>query len=79
MNIDDKRELIEDQFIFGKLDIGEVYEDNDGNICIKTAFDDKFDEYNCITFEDGEWSAHHEQFDAKVIRIEADLILRRNK
>ena len=79
MNINDKREPTKNLVSFAELDLGEVYEDNDGDICIKTSLYDKSDNNNCITFQKGEWFPYHHDFDLKVARVEAELVLKRNK
>lgn len=79
MNINDKRETTKNLVSFAELDLGEVYEDEEGYICIKTTYADEGDENNCIAFLEGNWDAYHQDLHSKVVRIEAELILRRDK
>jgi hypothetical protein len=79
MNISDKREVKKNTVLFKELDLGEVYEDEEGIICIKTSYADDCSENNCIAFQHCGWDAYHQYPDAKVVRVEADLVLRRNK
>jgi hypothetical protein len=79
MNISDKREVKKNTVLFRELDLGDVYEDEEGIICIKTSYTDDCSENNCIAFQHDDWDAYHQYPDAKVVRVEADLVLRRNK
>ena len=79
MNILDKRERVRNTVEFRDLDIGNVYEDEEGVICIKTSYADDGGENNCIAFQKGDWDAYHQDPCSKVVRIEADLNLRRDR
>lgn len=79
MNVNDKRETTKNLVFFKELDLGEVYEDEEGYICIKTTYADVGGENNCIAFQNGDWNAYHQSLDTKVVRVEADLVLRRNR
>ena len=77
MKINDQREIYNKSLCFKELDIGEVYEDENGYICIKTTYADDIDEINCIAFINGEWATYHQDLDSKVIRVYAELVLKR--
>lgn len=79
MKINDKRETNKNLVFFKELDIGEVYEDEDGYICIKTSYANDCLENNCIAFQGGDWIIYHQDSDSKVVKVEAELVLRRNK
>jgi hypothetical protein len=79
MKLNDKREVNRNLISFKELYIGEVYEDEEGYICIKTSFAHDCEELNCIALQGDDWEAYHQSLDTKVVRIEAELILRRNK
>lgn len=79
MKINDKRETTKNRVFFRELDIGEVYEDEEGYTCIKTSCAKNCTEINCITCQKGTWFANHQLLDAKVVRVEAELVLKKNK
>ena len=79
MKVTDKREVERNLVFFKQLDIGEVYEDEEGYICIKTSYADDCEEMNCIAIQGGGWEAYHQSLDTKVVRVDAELVLRRNK
>lgn len=79
MKLNDKRETNRNLTSFKELYIGEVYEDEEGYICIKTSFAHDCEELNCIALQGNDWEAYHQALDTKVVRIEAELVLRRNK
>jgi hypothetical protein len=79
MRLNDKREAEKNLVFFKQLSIGEVYEDEDGYVCIKTSFANDCEEMNCIAFQSDDWEAYHQDLDTKVVRIDAELVLRRNK
>ena len=60
---------------FEKLSIGQVYEDAEGIICIKTndiGFDD-----NCISCVNGAWESGTETLSTKVIPLKTTLLIER--
>jgi hypothetical protein len=80
MKLNDKRETVENLVFFNQLDIGEVYEDEEGYICIKTSYADDCEGTNCIAIQDGGgWEAYRQSLYTKVVRIDAELVLRRYK
>jgi hypothetical protein len=75
MNVNDKRVKHEANVFFDELKIGQVYEDRDGVLCIKTKDTDCED--NCICFVGGEWEANLESLTAKVMPLIATLEIER--
>lgn len=75
MTIKDKREK-HGECYFSELGIGQVYQDKQGNICIKTSTE-KYgeEEYNCIAFVCGEWGQHWEDPKASCVVLNATLLL----
>ena len=63
------------QVNFEDLPIGQVYEDADGIICIKTYNNEN--ENNCICFISGEWEGHIEGVTTKVIPLKTTLLIER--
>jgi hypothetical protein len=78
MNVYDKREIEKVTVSFNTLKVGEVYEDIEGNICIKTSNECPFDSTcgQCLAMISGEWGEGEESLDAPVVPLKADLILR---
>ena len=74
MDVNDKREQA-DFIEFSELKIGDVYEDRDGIICIKTHEDDIG--HNCICFIGREWEANLESLDAEVRPLKTCLEIER--
>lgn len=66
---------------FQNLSIGDVYEDNEGVICIKTSNDDYGDSPygKCIALVDGVWCEEDEHRESRVKPIEATIRLHRYK
>lgn len=79
MKLNDKRETVKNLVFFKELALGEVYEDEDGYICIKTSYANDCLENNCIALQGDNWETYHQDSNSKVVRIEAELVLRRNK
>lgn len=79
MRLHDKREATKNLVLFSELATGEVYEDEEGFICIKTFPADDCTGINCLVAQGGKWLADHQEIDSKVVRIEAELILTRYK
>ena len=79
MYINDKRETNKNLIFFKELNLGEVYEDEEGYVCIKTSYADDCEEINCLVFLNGDWEAEHQNLDTKVARVEAELVLRRSE
>ena len=78
MKLKDNREVITPKRpTFGDLKVGEVYEDEDGFICIKTSYSNPTE--NCIALVGGKWCADHDEEEAIVQPIEAELILKEDK
>ena len=72
----DNRIKIEATVQFQHLAIGDVYEDIDGNICIKTSDDYENNPYGkCITFINNEWCEGNEHRGNYVTPIEATITL----
>ena len=71
MNVNDKRVKHEANAFFEELEIGQVYEDRDGVICIKTS--DSTNGHNCICFVREEWETSLESLTAIVIPLIATL------
>ena len=78
MNVNDKRKITKNLVPFKELSIGEVQEDEDSYICIKTAYAG-CEENNCIALIDGDWEVEYQDLNSKVVRVEAELILKGNK
>ena len=79
MNVNDKRQSTKNKVEFRELSLGSVYEDEEGIICIKTSYSDDHGEENCIAYKDYGWDAYHQNIHSKVVKIEADLKLRRDE
>lgn len=79
IKINDKRETNKNLVFFKELDIGEVYEDEEGIICIKTTYAKDCTEINCIAFQSGTCFTDHQDLNSKVVRIDAELVLKRYK
>lgn len=75
MDVNDKRVKHEANVFFEELEIGQVYEDRDGVLCIKTNNSDNED--NCICFVGEEWEASLESLTARVIPLIATLEIER--
>lgn len=71
MDVNDKRVKHEANVFFEELEIGQVYEDKDGVICIKTSDSTIGD--NCICFMGEEWEASVESPATRVIPLVATL------
>lgn len=74
MVIKDTREK-KNKVNFEDLPVGQVYEDNEGVICIKICNDNC--ENNCICFFGGEWEANTEFFTTKVTPLKTTLLIER--
>ena len=70
MIVNDRRKLVGGT-TFEKLKVGEVYEDTEGVICIKTSEND-FDN-NCICYVNDEWEENLEGQTAKVFPLRATI------
>ena len=75
MNVNDKRVKHEEGVPFEELKIGQVYEDGDGVLCIKTSNDACKD--NCICFVNEKWDSNIESFAARVTPLVATLEINR--
>ena len=73
----DNRIKIEATVQFQNLAVGDVYEDDEGIICIKTSGDDYGDTPygKCIAFINGEWTEEEEHRGTYVKPIEATITL----
>ena len=71
MDVKDKRVAREEGVPFGDLSIGQVYEDRDGVLCIKTGNGDFED--NCIALSGKEWESFRENPTQRVIPLTATL------
>ena len=73
----DNRIKIEATVQFQDLAVGDVYEDYEGVVCIKTSDDDYGDSPygKCIAFVDGEWREEDEHRGAYVKPLEATVTL----
>ena len=60
---------------FEDLSVGQVYEDKDGIICIKTC--DEYSENNCISFVMGKWESAVEGSVTKVFPLKTTLLIER--
>lgn len=60
---------------FEDLSVGQVYEDKDGIICIKTS--DEYTENNCISFVMGKWEMSVESSVAKTLPLKTTLLIER--
>lgn len=64
--------------LFEDLEVGDIYRDEDGLICIKTSDKDSA-EYNSLTYgyiEVDRWEPTFESFGVRVTPIEADLVIK---
>ena len=74
MDINDKR--VKEQYVmFEELKVGDVYEDKEGFVCIKTHEDDI--SHNCICFVNGEWEVNLEGLGAEVRPLKTCLEIER--
>lgn len=71
MNVNDKRVKSDVRVPFSKLKIGQVYEDKDKVLCIKTRTNKEQD--NCICFVNGKWENFLEFSTTKVTPLIATL------
>ena len=71
MDVKDKRVAREEGVPFEELSIGQVYEDRDGVLCIKTGNGDF--ENNCIALSGKEWESFRENPTNKVTPLTATL------
>ena len=73
----DNRIKIEATVQFQDLAVGDVYEDSDGIICIKTSDDDYGDSPygKCIAFVSDEWREEDEHRGTSVKPLDATIIL----
>ena len=71
MDVKDKRVAREAGVPFGDLSIGQVYEDRDGVLCIKTENSPYSN--NCICFNAEGWECNHENLTQRVIPLTATL------
>lgn len=73
----DNRIKIEATVQFKDLAVGDVYEDKDGVVCIKTSDDNYGDSPygKCISFVDDEWREEEEHGATYVKPLEATMIL----
>lgn len=78
MFVNDKREKIRKGELFSKLNIGAVYEDKDGIVCIKTSMADIREQCNCIAYVDDEWREDEQYLDDTVYPILCELTLKRD-
>lgn len=75
MNVNDKRVKHEANVFFDELRIGQVYEDRDGVLCIKTNDTDQED--NCICFINDNWEANLESLTSRITPLIATLEIER--
>lgn len=75
MNVNDKRMKDKSKISFEELDVGQVYEDKDGVLCIKTSLSEIDD--NCICFVNGNWEANLESLGSMIIPLTATLEIER--
>lgn len=62
--------------IFNELQVGDVYQDEGGVICIKTSMHYKDGVPNMIySVEDGEWETGYECRSGEVIKLNAEIII----
>lgn len=71
MIVNDRRKLVGGT-TFDKLKIGDVYEDSEGVICIKTS-DVNLADNNCICYVNDEWEENYEGQGAKVFPLRATI------
>lgn len=71
MDVKDKRVTREAGVPFEELSIGQVYEDKDGVLCIKTENSPYLN--NCICFNGEGWECNHENLTQRVIPLIATL------
>ena len=72
MKITDRRP--DTQKIFGELEIGDIFRDDDGDIMMKIS-PANCEETNCISLKDGEGYIYYENHDVTLIP-DAELIIR---
>ena len=70
MYVNDKRKLVGGT-TFVNLKVGDVYEDSEGIICIKTS--DDIVSSNCICYIDDEWEENGEEVNARVFPLRATI------
>jgi hypothetical protein len=70
MFVNDKRKIIGGT-PFVNLKVGDVYEDSEGVICIKTSDNDI--DTNCICYVDNEWEANYEEVTTNVWPLRATI------
>ena len=70
MIVNDRRKLVGGT-TFVNLEIGDVYEDSEGVICIKTSDNDI--DTNCICYVNDEWEENCEGVNAKVFPLRATI------
>ncbi len=70
MFVNDKRKVVGGT-TFVNLKVGDVYEDSEGVICIKTSDNDI--DSNCICYVDDEWEENCEGVTAKVWPLRATI------
>lgn len=76
MIVNDKRERIRKGTLFSEIDIGTVYEDKDGVICIKTSHADTSEQTNCIALIGKDWREDEQNLDDTVYPIVCELTLK---
>lgn len=76
MDVNDKRDKRE-RVPFRDLEVGQVYEDRYGALCIKTAENDLNTDINCICFVHGIWESNVEGLDTVVTPLVATLEIER--
>ena len=76
MKIVDKRDLTK-VVTFEDLDIGDVYKDEDGRICIKVSNQFKDEIPNIIYYEceDAEWETDYEYRYAEAVILNTELVI----
>jgi hypothetical protein len=75
MKVNDKRVKQKPKAFFEDLPIGQVYEDRDGVLCIKTH--DAECEDNCICFVNEKWEVNLESLAAEVVPLATTLEIER--
>lgn len=70
MIVNDRRKLVGGT-TFVNLKVGDVYEDSEGVICIKTSDNDI--DTNCICYVHDEWEANYEGATTKVFPLRATI------
>lgn len=76
MNVNDKRDRRE-KVSFEDLEVGQVYEDRFGTLCIKTIKNDAVTDTNCICFINRVWQSNQEWLDTEVTPLTATLEIER--